>query len=366
MKTVQRRAIRPGRRGANSNAERLKDMVTRRLLTSFGFKQNTLFVLAVLLMPLFGVLLNSCQLLHAQTRAPEKTQTHAVEQETFLTPEEAMQALTEAVKAKDHAALSKILGPDSDQLLSGDPVQDNNDLENFATAVQESAKLQKDDDNQYTLVIGKNNWPIPIPIVKRNNMWLFDTRAGLEEILNRRIGENELSVIETCHAYVVAQWEYFTEGDWDHDGVAAYAQKFISSPGRQDGLYWDTSADEKPSPLGPLVAAARAEGYGPRQQTTKAASNGERHPYHGYYFKILTRQGPHASGGKYDYIINGNMIAGFALLAFPDKWGNSGVMTFIVNQQGRVYQKDLGSDTAQIAGTMTEYNPDPSWKLVPR
>jgi hypothetical protein len=202
--------------------------------------------------------------------------------------------------------------------------------------------------------------------VKRNNQWLFDTQAGLEEVLNRRVGENELSVIETCRAYVVAQWEYFTEGDWGHDAVAAYAQKFISSPGRHDGLYWDTSADEQPSPLGPLIAAARAEGYGPKGRTVKAGFSRERHPYHGYYFKILTRQGAHAPGGKYDYIINGNMIAGFALIAFPDKWGNSGVMTFIVNQQGRVYEKNLGPDTVKIAGDMTEYNPDPSWKPVPR
>jgi Protein of unknown function (DUF2950) len=366
MKTVQLQTRHAGRRTANSNSERLIAMKTRRLLTAVGFRQNPLFVLAVLLMPFAGALLDGGRPLDAKTLAPEKTQTQTVKQETFSTPDEAMQALIKAATAKDHAALRKIFGPDSDQLFSGDPVEDNKDLGKFATAVQNSAKLQKDNDNQYTLVIGKKNWPTPIPIVKRNDQWLFDTKAGLEEILNRRIGENELSVIETCRAYVVAQWEYFTEGDSGHGAVAAYAQKFISSPGQHDGLYWDTAADEKPSPLGSLVATARAEGYGPKGKTKKAGPKRERHPYHGYYFKILTRQGPNAPGGKYNYIINGNMIAGFALAAFPDKWGNSGVMTFIVNQQGRVYEKNLGPDTAKIAGAMTEYNPDPSWDLVPR
>jgi hypothetical protein len=295
-----------------------------------------------------------------------KTKTEAVQQETFSTPEKAMHALIEAAKTKDNTALTMIFGPDSDQLFSGDSVEDNYDLENFTIASQELAKLHKDKDNQYTLLVGKNSWPMPIPIVMVDDQWIFNTKAGLEEILNRRIGENELSTIEVCRAYVVAQWEYLTEGDWGHDGVAAYAQKFISSPGQHNGLYWNTLADEKPSPLGALVAAARAKGYGPDEHTQKVGSDGERHPYHGYYFKILTRQGPHAPGGKYDYIINGNMIAGFALVAFPDKWRNSGVMTFIVNQQGRVYEKNLGPDTERIAGGISEYNPDPSWKLVPR
>jgi hypothetical protein len=184
--------------------------------------------------------------------------------------------------------------------------------------------------------------------------------------------------VATCRAYVVAQWEYFTEGDHDNDGVAEYAQKFISSPGQKDGLYWPTADDEKPSPLGELIADARAEGYGPKARTkiskTKsdtptgqtAEKNAERprHPYRGYYFKILTRQGPSAAGGQYNYIINGNMIAGFALVAYPAKWGNSGVMTFIVNQQGRVYQKNLGPGSDGIVSAMTEYDPDPSWQLV--
>jgi hypothetical protein len=282
-------------------------------------------------------------------------------QTLFSAPEEAMKALLDATRAKDRAALSAIFGPNAMQkLLSGDEVQDNHEMDEFAAAVEKSAKLEKVSDAKFTLTLGENNWPFPIPIVKEGNEWRFDTQAGTEEILNRRIGENELSTILTCRAYILAQWQYFTEEDEDKDGVAEYAQKFVSSPGKRDGLYWETVEGQKPSPLGSLVAAARAEGYGRKDD----GSAPQHAPYHGYYFKILTRQGAHAPGGKYNYIINGNMIAGYALVAYPDKWGSSGVMTFIVNQQGRVYEKNLGPKTAQIAGAMTEYNPDPTWKLV--
>ncbi|MGB9429985.1 MAG: DUF2950 domain-containing protein [Gammaproteobacteria bacterium] len=291
------------------------------------------------------------------------THTLAVQQ-TFSSPELAMQALVQATQTKNHQAIDRIFGPAADKLLSGDPVADDKHLTDFATGLHESARLQKN-GNQYILLVGKNQWPFPVPIVQQGGNWRFDTQAGLEEILNRRIGENELSAIMTCRAYVVAQWQYFTDGDWGHDGVAAYAPKFISSPGQHDGLYWETTAGEPSSPLGTLVAAARAEGYGPQNRPAQATGSKAPHaPYHGYYFRILTRQGLHAPGGKYDYTINGNMIAGFALVAYPDKWGNSGVMTFIVNQQGRVYEKNLGSDTAKIAGAMDAYDPDPSWKLV--
>jgi hypothetical protein len=297
----------------------------------------------------------------------------AVGQSTFSTPEEAVQALVAAAKVKDRTALAKVFGPDYGKLLSGDEVEDNKDLDDFAIAVGESAQLLKADDAKYTLTVGKDNWPSPIPIAQKDGKWMFDTSAGLEEVLNRRVGENELSAIETCRAYAVAQWEYYTEGDWDHDGVAEYAQRLVSTPGKHDGLFWETAEDEKPSPLGNLVAVATAEGYGPKQETADAAGKGgtseeqsafEHAPYHGYYFKVLTRQGAHAPGGKYGYVINGNMIAGYALVAYPNKWGGSGVMTFIVNQQGRVYQKNLGPNTSRLAAAMTEYNPDPSWKLV--
>jgi hypothetical protein len=295
------------------------------------------------------------------------------QQATFSSPDDALQSLASAAKEKDRSAMSKLFGPDYDKLLSGDPVEDDKDLSDFAAAVAESAKLRKDSDTKYTVVVGKDNWPTPVPIVQKDGKWVFDTKAGLEEVLNRHIGENELSAIQTCRAYAVAQWEYYTQGDWDHDGVAEYAQRFISTPGKHDGLFWETGEGEKPSPLGRLVAEARAEGYGPKAQgqgesatlVSTGGSAAPRHtPYHGYHFKILTSQGPHAPGGKYSYIINGNMIAGYALAAYPANWGKSGVMTFIINQQGRVYEKNLGANTAKIAAAMASYDPDPSWKLV--
>jgi hypothetical protein len=294
-------------------------------------------------------------------------------QRTFSSADDALQALVSAAVAKDRSALASLFGPDYDQLLSGDDVEDTKDLNEFAAAVGESAALQKAGDSEYTVTIGKDNWPTPIPLARNNGRWFFDTKAGLDEVINRRVGENEFSAITTCRAYAVAQWEYYTEGDWDHDGVAEYAQKLISTPGGHNGLYWETAEDDKPSPLGKFIGAAQAEGYGPEASTDENAGKGgsdkdapqiDRAPYHGYYFKILTRQGPHAPGGKYSYVINGNMIAGYALVAYPDKWGNSGVMTFIISQQGRVYQKDLGPNTGTLAPAMTEYNPDPSWKLV--
>jgi hypothetical protein len=298
-----------------------------------------------------------------QIQRPMQGQT--LNQTRFATPEEARQALIEAAKTKDRTAHAAIFGPETqEQMLSGDDVQDNREMEEFAAAVEKSVKLEKVSDTKFILTIGEKNWPFPIPIVKEEGQWRFDTQAGLEEIWNRRVGENELSTILACRAYVLAQWEYFTQEDVDNDGVAEYAQKFMSSPGKRDGLYWDTADGEKPSPLGSLVASARAEGYGSSAHTTDGAAAQSRKPYHGYYFKILTRQGPHAPGGQYNYIINGNMIAGYAMVAYPDKWGSSGVMTFIVNQQGRVYEKNLGPETSQIVSAMIEYDPDPTWKFV--
>jgi hypothetical protein len=315
-----------------------------------------------------ALLLSTCLFAIAPTAHAESSSPS-----TFSSADDALQALVSAAKAKDSDAFAKLFGPDYDQLLSGDDVEDARHRDEFAVAVGESAQLQKIDDSRYTVTVGKDNWPTPIPLVKKDGKWVFDTKAGLEEVINRRVGEDELSAIATCRAYAVAQWEYYTEGDWDHNGVAEYAQKLISTPGAHNGLYWETSDGDKPSPLGKLIADAQAEGYGPGPSETGAAGKAgpnkeapaiDHAPYHGYYFKILTRQGPHAPGGKYSYIINGNMIAGYALVAYPDKWDNSGVMTFIINQQGRVYQKNLGSNTAKLASTMTEYDPDPTWKRV--
>ena len=285
-------------------------------------------------------------------------------QQTFPTPEAAMQALGSAAKAKDQAALNAIFGPDREKLLSGDPVEDAKGLEHFAANFEKFAQLEKVDDNKRVVLVGADHWPLPIPIVQRDGKWEFDTHAGMEEILNRKIGENELSALMTCRAYVLAQWEYFTQAmGTSHDGLAVYAQKFVSTSGKRDGLYWDVPQGGKPSPLGTLVAEARAEGYSAGQP--KPATAPKHSPFHGYYFKILTRQGPHAPGGRFNYVINGNMIAGYALIAYPDKWGSSGVMTFIVNQQGRIYEKNLGAHTPQIAAGLTEYDPDPTWKRVP-
>ena len=284
-------------------------------------------------------------------------------QRLFATPQEAVQALVEAAKAADETKLAAIYGPEREKLLSGDAVQDANTLRSFGKRLGEAATLQKVDDAKYTLVVGEEHWPSPIPIVRSGRRWRFDTAAGLDEILSRKIGRNELSAIMTCRAYAVAQWEYFTQArDTSRDGLAVYAQHFISSPGTRDGLFWEVPEGAAPSPLGSLIAQERAVGYAPGMHKTGEAK--ERSPYHGYFFRILKAQGPHAPGGRCGYVINGNMIAGFALIAYPDKWGSSGIMTFIVNQQGRVYEKNLGAETADRAAAVTEYDPDPTWKLV--
>lgn len=308
---------------------------------------------------LVSVLLACWLLTGPATAAPAKTP----KQRLFATPEAAVQALVEAAKTGDQKEMAAIYGPERDKLLSGDTVLDANSLKRFAEHLGKAAILNRVDDTRYTLLVGEKHWPSPIPIVKEGRKWRFDTAAGLDEILNRKIGQNELSAIMACRAYVLAQWEYYTEArNTSSDGLAVYAQHLISAPGTRDGLYWDVPQDGKPSPLGSLIADAREEGY-----TLGLAKNTEapkRSPFHGYFFRILKAQGPHAPGGKFDYVINGNMIAGYALIAYPNRWGSSGVMTFIVNQQGRVYEKDLGSETADLAKAIMEYDPDPSWRLV--
>lgn len=294
-----------------------------------------------------------------------QAQTPATAQPTFASPEEALQALAQAAKTANPKDVSKLFGPEGKQLLSGDRVQDTEQLQRFSANLDASAQLEKNGDN-YTILVGENHWPFPIPLVSRADRWIFDTKAGLQEVLNRRIGQDELAAIATCRAYAVAQWEYYTESGGDTQGLAVYAQKFMSTPGHHDGLFWDTAEGEKPSPLGMLVAEAREEGYGPSNRPARAGGSAPRRPrpFHGYIFKILTAQGPSAPGGKFSYIINGNMIAGYALVAYPAKWGNSGVMTFIINQQGRVYEENLGPNTGKLGAAMTEYDPDPTWKMV--
>jgi hypothetical protein len=277
-------------------------------------------------------------------------------QKTFATPEEAVAALKAGAHAQDQDALRALFGPEVDDIENPDRVQATNECIAFAAALNDSYHLSPDSTNRYTLEVGTNAWPFPIPIVQRNGRWLFDTEAGEDELLNRRIGRNELATLQVLRAYVEAQREYASR-DRDGDQVLEFAQKLSSSPGKHDGLYWPEGPDGEVSPLGPLVAYAQWEGYAPEQTDDDSVPG----PFHGYFYKILNRQGKHAPGGKYNYVINGHMIGGFAMVAWPASYGDSGIMTFIVNQQGRVYQKDLGPKTGKIANSMKAYDPDSSW-----
>jgi hypothetical protein len=279
----------------------------------------------------------------------------------FATPEAAVAALRLATAAADTNALSEIFGPGAEDLQNPDRIQATNELKTFSVALAETNHLERLSDSLVQLEVGDDLWPFPVPIVKKDGVWFFDTDTGKDELLSRRIGKNELATLPVMRAYVDAQREYASN---DHDGnqILQYAQRLVSSPGKHDGLYWPPESDEDLSPLGPLVAYAQAEGYNPELSEEEEVQRG---PYYGYYFKILTRQGKHALGGKYDYVINGNMIAGFAMVAWPADYGGTGVMTFMVNQQGRVYQKDLGPKTSKLVSKMKEYDPDSSWTLSP-
>lgn len=282
----------------------------------------------------------------------------AAEQMTFATPEQAVDALLAAVRGGRIDELRTILGPGSRTLVSsGDEVADAQARHKFVAEYEDAHELVRQSEIRAVLVIGKDDWSFPFPITKQGADWRFDATAGATEIVDRRIGANELSAIEVCRAYVDAQRDY-AEEDRNHSGFVEYAQKFSSSPGHHDGLYWPSATGEDQSPLGPLIASARAEGYG------RGRVKGGHNPYHGYYYRILKGQGPAARDGAYDYVVKGHMIAGFALVAFPARYGASGIMTFIVNHDGVVYQKDLGPRTAEHAGRMTLFNPDPGWTPV--
>lgn len=282
-----------------------------------------------------------------------------VGQELFPSDDAAAAALLAAVTSQNHVELHHIFGPAVKKLVSGDKVEDHRHFEEFVAHAKQKFWLEKKNADTSIVHIGNKNWPFPIPIIRLpDGKWFFDTQAGEAEILARRIGADELDTIKVCEAYVLAQQQYASTY---HDGadVLRYAQRLVSKPGTQDGLYWPAAVGQPESPFGPLAAQAAAEGYTPGVHKTAGP-----HPFNGYYFRILTKQGSAAPGGRYNYVINGNMIAGFALVAFPAKYGSSGVMTFIVNQQGRVYQKDLGPDTLTIARHMTRYNPDNTWTLI--
>jgi Protein of unknown function (DUF2950) len=280
----------------------------------------------------------------------------AVAQQDYKTPDAAVDALVASAKSGDQKAALVVLGRDGEDIISsGDKVSDDAARRRFVTSYDAKHQITMDGDSKAILVIGDNDYPFPIPVVRnKDGTWSFDTESGRQEILYRRIGHNELDTIQTCLAYVDAQDEY-AEKDRTGAGAGVYAERFISEPGKKDGLYWPAGQGEEESPLGELFAAATRQGY--------RAGEG-RSPYHGYYYKILKQQGPAAVGGAVDYIVHGKMIGGFALVAYPAEYRNSGVMTFLVNHDGTVFQKDLGPKTASIAEAIAAFNPDPTWKKV--
>lgn len=280
----------------------------------------------------------------------------AAGQKGFASPEEAVKALANAIKADDTKELPALFGPAGKALIySGDEVADRAGRERFVKAYEEINQLEKKDENRVILHVGSIDWPFPVPIVRVGNAWSFNTGEGREEMLNRRIGQNELDVIQVSLAVVDAQRDYAAE-DRNGDGVLEYAQQFLSDPGKKNGLYWPVAEGEDPSPLGPLAARAGREGYAKKKVAGKAE------PYHGYFYRILTAQGQQARGGARAYLVKGKMIGGFAVVAYPAEYGHSGIMTFIVNQEGVVFEKNLGANTARTASGMKTFDPDESWK----
>jgi hypothetical protein len=273
-------------------------------------------------------------------------------QKTFTSPEDAVVALVDALKANDTAQLTQILGPDGKKILSsGDDVADKQAREVFLTAYGEKAELSTEGDHTI-LSIGAEEWPVPIPLIKNGNNWRFDTAAGMQEVLFRRIGNNELTTMQLCNAYVAAQREYASKG---HDGKVKgiYAQRFASTATKHDGLFWKSDAPNDKSPLGDLAAQASSDGY--------SKSDEKPVPFYGYYFRILTARGASAPGGPLDYLVNGEMKKGFAMIAYPAEYKNSGVMTFIVDDKGTTYQKDLGPETPKTTWEIKSFDPDSSW-----
>ena len=310
----------------------------------FRMRYPSISALLICAFALFAVLMFQGAALAAQPK-----------QKTFETPEAAVEVLIQALRDHNEKALLAIFGPGSESLISsGDKVEDRVRREEFVRLYSEANRLEPAGDKKIIVHVGKNDWPFPIPIVKAGESWRFDTKQGREEILNRRIGENELETIRTCLAIVDAQREYAAV-DRDGDGLLEYAQKFASTKGKTDGLYWEVKPGEKPSPLGPLVAKARGEGYSKQEKPA---------PYNGYFYRILTAQGESAHGGAYSYLVKGKMVGGFAIVAYPATYAVSGVKTFIVNHEGVVYEKDLGRNTIKLAKSMKTFNPDKTWDKV--
>jgi hypothetical protein len=279
-------------------------------------------------------------------------------QTKFASPEDAMRALVAAVRADDKAKLTAILGPESEDVISsGDPIDDKAQARGFVEKATARTTFETLDSGAVIAHIGSDDWPFAIPLTKDGEEWRFDTAKGREELLNRRIGRNELTAVAVAHAYVDAQYEYASRPR-NGDGKRAYAQKVRSEPGKKDGLYWEDPTGKQPSPFGPLVAEAAEEGYAPQQEGAAPR------PYHGYLYRILTAQGPNAAGGARNYVKDGRMTGGFALIAVPAEYGSSGIMTFLVGPPGIVYQKNLGEKTAELAAKITTYDPDASWTPI--
>jgi len=288
-------------------------------------------------------------LLHAEPQS--NTKPALPSQKTYSTPEKAAQDLLQAAESYDTRALMEILGPDSrDLVASEDPVEDKNRAAAFAALAREKNSVTVDlQKGRAELLVGNDNWPLPIPIVKRNGYWVYDSKAGRQEVLFRRIGENELNAIRICRGFVEAQQEY-ASAKHDNSTVNQYAQRIVSTPGKQDGLAWQNPDGSWGGPVGDAAAKALEQGY----------SQGQ--PYHGYYFKVLKGQGPAAALGELDFVVNGVMIGGFAIVAAPAQYRVTGVQTFMVSHDGIVYQKDLGADTLSIFKTLDRYNPDKTWR----
>lgn len=297
-----------------------------------------------------------CALTFAFTLAlvASTSQAQAANEKTFSSPGEAALALYKAAKANDSNTLNAIFGSNAAKILhTGDDVADKNAITKFVGNYDQMHRVVMEPDQTATLYVGADNWPTPIPIVKNNGgSWYFNTETGMKEILYRRIGANENDAIDVLQAFIDAQKEYASTTH-DDDKVKQYAAKFFSDQGKHNGLYWKTADNESPSPIGPLLADAASEGYRRNQ--------GQPTPFHGYIYRMLTSQGPAAKGGQRDYMVNGKLTRGVAFLAYPAEYRNSGVMTFIVNQDNVVYEKDLGPDTAKLAQAISAFNPDKSW-----
>ncbi|HME31357.1 MAG TPA: DUF2950 domain-containing protein [Terriglobales bacterium] len=313
------------------------------LSRSLAVRTSSLAVSVIMVFALAG-----CSKKEQPTAAPATAQ-------TFASPEAAGKALMEAAKSANQEGMLAIFGPGSKDLIySGDAAEDKASFDGFVKSYDAMNRWRKLPDGSELLLVGADNQAFPIPLKKNSaGQWYFDTAAGKEEILSRRIGRDENAAIDVCVALADAQAEYFSQ---KHDGVKQYAQKFISDPGKQNGLYWESAEGQPRSPVGPLVAFATDEGYN--------LKSGAHQAFHGYYFRILDKQGPDAKGGAKNYIVNGKMTGGFVYIAYPATYNDTGVMTFIIDQNRAVYQKNLGKDTADLAKAIAEFNPDKSWTVL--